>query len=130
MAGLILKLRPNEEFSINGAVIQNGRRKTQLRVKTDGASILRMRDAMRPEDATTPVRRAYYVAQLAVAGEIAADEAASMLREALRALSEQFAGSAEIGAIARAAEELQARRFYGVMRRLGEIARPEPAAQD
>ena len=65
MAGLILKLRPHEELMINGVVVENGDRKARLRVKTDGAHILRLRDAMKPEDATTPLKRAYYIAQMA-----------------------------------------------------------------
>lgn len=128
MAGLILKLRPHEEVLINGVVVQNGDRRTRLRVKTDGAAILRLRDAMRPEEATTPVRRAYYVAQLAVAGEIAGDEAAAILRDALEILKSNYSDRAEIEALRRAAEELAAGRFYGVMRRLGELARPQHSA--
>jgi flagellar protein FlbT len=128
MSGLILKLRPHEEFLINGVVVQNGDRKTRLRVKTDGASILRLKDAMRPEEATTAERRAYYVAQLAVAGEMSGGEAAAILREALEVLKRQFAGKPEVEALARASEELAAGRFYGVMRRLGEVARPRAEA--
>jgi flagellar protein FlbT len=127
MAGLILKLRPHEEFLINGVVVQNGDRKTRLRVKTDGASILRLRDAMKPEDATTVERRAYYVAQLAVAGEIAGAEASAILNGALDILKADYAGRPEIEAITRAAEELAAGRYYGVMRRLGEFVRPSRA---
>ena len=89
MAGLILKLRPNEELMINGIVIENGDRKTRLRVKTEGAHILRLREAIRPEDATTPLKRAYYVAQLAVAGQISNKDAALMLKNAL----EEFSGT-------------------------------------
>lgn len=121
MAGLILKLRPGEEFLINGAVVQNGDRKTRLRVKTDGAAILRLKDAMRPEEATTPERRAYYIAQLAVAGEIAPEEAKAILRDALADLAVAWAGRPEIEAIGRAREELESGRFYAVMRKLGEI---------
>jgi flagellar protein FlbT len=124
MAGLILKLRPHEEFLINGVVVQNGDRKTRLRVKTDGAAILRLKDAMKPEEATTPERRAYYVAQLAVAGEITSAEANVILRGALEALKSNFAGRPEIEAIQRAGEELANGRYYGVMRRLGEFVRP------
>ncbi len=125
MAGLILKLRPHEEFLINGVVVQNGDRKIRLRVKTDGASILRLRHAMRPEEATTTEKRAYYVAQLAVAGEISSDEAAAMLSSALATLKSDYAGRPEIEALRRAAEELEAGRYYGVMRRLGEFVRQE-----
>ena len=84
MSGLILKLRPHEELMINGVVVENGDRKTRLRVKTDGAHILRLRDAIRPEDATTPLKRAYYIAQLAVAGQLPKAEAAEMIVHALK----------------------------------------------
>lgn len=127
MSGLILKLRPNEEFMINGVVVQNGDRKTRLRVKTNGASILRLRDAMRPDEATTPEKRAYYIAQLAVSGELAAEEATDILKDALADLARQFTGGKEKAAIDRAAAELENGRIYGVMRRLGEIARPSTA---
>jgi flagellar protein FlbT len=126
MAGLILKLRPNEELLINGVVIQNGDRKTQLRVKTDGASILRLKDAMRPEEATTPERRAYYVAQLAVAGEIADRDARDALESALVELAAAHMSGPEAAHIAEARAELGLGRFYGVMRRLGALIRTEP----
>lgn len=83
MAGLILKLRPHEELLINGIVIENGDRNARIKVKTEGAHILRLRDAMKPEEATTPLKRAYYVAQLAVAGQMPAEEAAAILRGAV-----------------------------------------------
>lgn len=127
MSGLILKLRPNEEFMINGVVVQNGDRKTRLRVKTMGAAILRLKDAMRPDEATTPEKRAYYIAQLAVSGALGADEAASMLRDALAELATRFSRGRERDVIDRAAAELESGRIYGVMRRLSEIARPEAA---
>lgn len=120
MSGLILKLRPNEEFIINGVVVQNGDRKTRLRIKTAGAAILRMKDALRPEQATTPETRAYYIAQLAVAGELAADEAAAILDDALRALADAYRAKPEAAALEQARDELRSGRIYGVMRRLGE----------
>ncbi len=83
MAGLILKLRPHEELLINGIVVENGDRNARIKVKTEGAHILRLRDAMKPEEATTPLKRAYYVAQLAVAGQMPAEEASSILRGAV-----------------------------------------------
>lgn len=73
MTGLVLKLKPNEKFLINGVILQNGDRPSRLRVRTAGASVLRLRDALHPEEAVTPLQKLYYVAQLAVAG--AANEA-------------------------------------------------------
>lgn len=85
MSGLILKLRPYEELLINGVLVENGDRNTRLRVKTEGAHILRLRDALRPEEATTPLKRVYYVAQLAVAGQIDCAEAAKAVTQAIAA---------------------------------------------
>lgn len=115
MGGLILKLRPHEELMINGVIVENGERNTRLRVKTEGAHILRLRDALRPEEATTPLKRAYYIAQLAVAGQISTVEAASILT---KALSEDLGlvDVADIGAcVAR-------HDFYQVMRILRDVA--------
>lgn len=83
MAGLILKLRPHEQLLINGVVVENGERKAKLRVCSDGANILRLRDAIRPEDATTPLKRAYYAAQMAVAGQLNAAQARVLIEQAL-----------------------------------------------
>lgn len=88
MSGLILKLRPREELLINGALLENGDRNARIRIKTEGAHILRMRDALRPQDANTPLKQAYYIAQLAVTGEIANAEAAQLLNASLDMLAE------------------------------------------
>lgn len=121
MSGLILKLRPHEELLINGVIIRNGDRKARLRVMTDGASILRLRDAMRPEEATTPERKAYYIAQMAVAGELSETEARPLLAAAIVRLAEGRQRGDGSTALAAAAEELSAGRFYAVMRRLGAL---------
>lgn len=129
MSGLILRLRPHEELLINGALVQNGDRKTNLRVKSDGASILRLKDVMRPEEATTPERRAYYVAQLAVAGQMESSEAAEILSRALTQLMNDYRDRAERTALELATNELEAGRLYSVMRRLRRlIDAPAPAA--
>jgi flagellar biosynthesis repressor protein FlbT len=123
MAGLILKLRPYEELMINGVVVENGDRKARLRVKTDGAHILRLRDAMKPEEATTPLKRAYYIAQMAVAGQLANAEAADLVRHALKNYdgpgAEETQREVDIG--------LGENEFYKVMRYLGEVIAAEPA---
>ncbi|WP_411819209.1 flagellar biosynthesis repressor FlbT [Hyphococcus formosus] len=115
MAGLIIKLRPREELLINGVLVENGDRNTRLRIKTEGANILRVRDALRPEEATTPVKRAYYIAQLAVAGQITNVEAASILSVAIRATRE-FLPEVEIS------EYVENHDFYSVMRALRQEA--------
>lgn len=56
--GLKLTLKPGEKVAINGAVIINGDRRTEF-VLENQASVLREKDIMRAEDATTPARRVY-----------------------------------------------------------------------
>ena len=46
MSGLVLKLSPKERVLINGAVIENGDRRSRLSIMTPGANILRLRDAI------------------------------------------------------------------------------------
>ncbi len=56
--GLKLTLKPGEKVAINGAVIVNGERRAEF-VLENRASVLRERDIMRAEEATTPARRVY-----------------------------------------------------------------------
>ncbi len=112
MSGLILKLRPHEELMINGVVIENGARKTLLRIKTEGAKILRLRGALKPENARTPLERACYVAQMAVGGQLAYAEAAAVLRSGLGELSKDFGDDSQ-RAICELIDEGD---FYKIMR--------------
>jgi len=70
MSGLVLKLGPRERVLINGAVIENGDRRSRLSIVTPKANILRLRDAIHPEEARTPVRRLCYMTQLILTGDI------------------------------------------------------------
>ncbi|MFO0431875.1 MAG: flagellar biosynthesis repressor FlbT, partial [Hyphomonadaceae bacterium] len=55
---LKLSLKPNEKIVLNGAVVQNGDRRTTLLLQNK-ASVLREKDIMQLEEANTPVRRIY-----------------------------------------------------------------------
>ncbi len=55
---LKLSLKPGEKFVLNGAVVQNGDRRGVL-ILQNKASVLREKDIMQAEDATTPARRIY-----------------------------------------------------------------------
>ena len=68
MSGLVLKLGPRERVMINGVVMENGDRRTRINIMTPEANVLRLRDAIHPDDAKTPVKRVCYIAQLALAG--------------------------------------------------------------
>ncbi len=56
---LKLSLKPGERFVLNGAVVQNGDRRSVL-VLQNKASVLREKDIMQPDDVQTPARRIYF----------------------------------------------------------------------
>ena len=90
MSGLVLKLRPCERIMINGAVIENGDRRTRLNVLTPNANVLRLRDAIHPDEANTPVKRVCYIAQLLLAGEAEPDAARTQLLQGIEQLGAVF----------------------------------------
>ncbi len=66
---LKLSLKPGETFILNGAVVRNGDRRGVLLLENQ-ARILREKDIMQPEDATTPARRCYFaIMQMYLSGE-------------------------------------------------------------
>ncbi len=85
MTGLVLKLGPHERVLINGAVIENGDKRSRIAVMTPNANILRLRDAIHPETANTPVRRVCYLAQLVLTGDA---QAADIRLQALRSIEQ------------------------------------------
>lgn len=88
MTGLVLKLGPHERVLINGAVIENGDRRSKLAVMTPNANILRLRDAIHPEEVTTPVRRVCYIAQLVLSGDADPANAKLQLLRGIEQLSQ------------------------------------------
>ncbi|MCG6903779.1 MAG: flagellar biosynthesis repressor FlbT [Rhodobacter sp.] len=88
MSGLVLKLGPKERVLINGAVIENGDRRSRLSIVTPNANILRLRDAIHPEEVNTPVRRVCYIAQLVLSGDANAEEARMQLLRGIEQLSQ------------------------------------------
>lgn len=90
MSGLVLKLRPGERIMINGVVMENGDRRTKLNILTRDANVLRLRDAIHPDEVDTPVKRVCYVAQLALAGEAEPTEARRQILLGIEQLSQVF----------------------------------------
>ena len=90
MSGLVLKLSPKERVLVNGAVIENGDRRSRLSIMTPGANILRLRDAIHPEEAKTPVRRVCYAVQLVLSGDSLPDDVHLSLLRQIEELSQVF----------------------------------------
>ncbi len=81
---LKLSLKPGEKFVLNGAVVQNGDRRGVLLLQNK-ASVLREKDIMQVEEATTPARRIYFPVMMMYLDEAGApkyhDEFAQRLSE-------------------------------------------------
>lgn len=60
---LVIDLKPKERIIIGNAVITNDNQRTRLHIEGE-APILRERDVMREEEATSPCKRIYMIIQL------------------------------------------------------------------
>jgi flagellar biosynthesis repressor protein FlbT len=88
MSGLVLKLGPHERVLINGAVVENGDKRSRLAIVTPNANILRLRDAIHPQEANTPVKRVCYIAQLVLTGDATAEDTRQQLLRGIEQLSQ------------------------------------------
>lgn len=126
MSGLVLKLAPKERILINGAVIENGDRRSRLSIMTPNANILRLRDAIHPEEANTPVRRVCYIAQLVLSGDAEPDEARLQLLRGIEQLSQVLTDIDSHTHLDAATEAVQSGQYYQALKALrGLIAREE-----
>ncbi|HEY0214226.1 MAG TPA: flagellar biosynthesis repressor FlbT [Paenirhodobacter sp.] len=116
MSGLVLKLAPKERVLINGAVIENGERRSRLAIMTPNAHILRLRDAIHPEEVNTPVRRVCYIAQLVLSGDIAASEAHLQLLRGIEQLSQVLSDHDSRKQLAQATTAVLENQHYNVLK--------------
>jgi flagellar protein FlbT len=118
MSGLVLKLGPRERIMVNGVVLENGDRRARINILTPDAHVLRLRDAIHPTEATTPVRRVCYIAQLALAGEADPEEARRQIMRGVEQLSQVFTDPESRAHLTAATEAAEIRRFYQAMKAL------------
>ena len=118
MTGLVLKLGPKERVLINGAVIENGDRRSRLNIVTPNANILRLRDAIHPKDATTPVRRVCYLAQLVLTGDAEAAETEPRLLRRIEELSQILTDPDSRRLLTEATEAVLGQRHYQCLKAL------------
>lgn len=118
MPGLILKLGPGERFVANGVVIENGDRRARLNILTPESKVLRLRDAINPEEVNTPVRRVCYIAQLVLAGEADPEEAKTQIAYGIGQLLHVFDRGEGRAVLERARDALEADRYYPLLRTL------------
>lgn len=118
MSGLLLKLAPNERFLINGAVVENGSRRTSIFIRTPNTSILRLKDAIHPENNNTPVLRLCYTCQLIIVGDIAIDEGHRQVALRLEELSQVFTDRDSRITLTEATAALLEGNYYRVLKLL------------
>ncbi|ADO43487.1 flagellar biosynthesis repressor FlbT [Ketogulonicigenium vulgare] len=118
MAGLVLKLAPHERVLINGAVIENGDKRSRLSVVSPKANILRLRDAIAPDQATTPVRRVCYIAQLLLTGDCDRAEGRRQLLHGIEQLSQALVDPDSRRQLADATAASITEDYYRALRRL------------
>lgn len=118
MTGLVLKLGPKERVLINGAVIENGDRRSRLSIMTPNANILRLRDAIHPEEVNTPVRRVCYIAQLVLSGDAEPDDAKMQLLRGIEQLSQVLTDPDSRKQLTLATETVLDRQFYQALKAL------------
>lgn len=118
MSGLVLKLAPNERILVNGAVIENGERRSKISIKTPNVNVLRLRDAIHPDSANTPVSRACYIAQLMLSGDLDVGEGCRKLLVAIEQLSQVFEDRDSRQLLTQATEQMLGGSPYQAMRAL------------
>ena len=118
MSGLVLKLGPGERLLVNGAVIENGNRRTRLSILTPNANILRLRDAIHPDEVNTPVRRVCYIAQLVLSGDTDPGEARLQMLRGIEQLSQALTDPDSRKQLDTATESVLAERYYQALKAL------------
>ncbi|WP_319825049.1 flagellar biosynthesis repressor FlbT [Thalassovita sp.] len=118
MSGLVLKLGPKERVLVNGAVIENGDRRSRLSVLTPDANILRLRDAIHPDEATTPVRRVCYAAQLVLSGDADPAQTRLQLLRRIEELSRILTDADSRSVLTAASDAVINQQFYQCLKAL------------
>ncbi|SFR00637.1 flagellar biosynthesis repressor FlbT [Poseidonocella sedimentorum] len=118
MSGLVLKLSPKERVLINGAVIENGDRRSRLSIVTPNANILRLRDAIHPQDANTPVRRLCYVAQLVLSGDADPEDGHKQLQRGVEQMRQVFIDPESRAYLDQASENISDEKYYQALKAL------------
>jgi flagellar protein FlbT len=125
MPGLMLKFPAEDRIILNGAVIENVGRSARLRILTPNTQLLRLRDAINPEEVATPVGRLAHGIQLLLIGEARAEEVKPQLVSAIEALKHAFRDPADKDELDRIAAYLAEDLFYQALRRASKLRERE-----
>ena len=101
-----------ERVLINGAIVENGDRRSRLSIMTPNTNILRLRDAIHPEEANTPVRRVCYALQLVLSGDSDPKEVHHNLMRQVEELSQVFTDTDSRSLLSQATDNLVEGQVY------------------
>ena len=115
MAGLVLSLKANEKFLVNGALVQNGDKRGQIHLPDSSVNVLRLSDCLHPDTINTPVRHAYYLAQIILSGDVTDGKGTLELISALKTLNDVFVNTDAGVQVGKALLAATAGRYYSVL---------------
>ena len=123
---LKLSLKPGETFVVNGAVVRNGDRRGVLLLENQ-ARVLREKDILRPNEATTPVRRVYFAfMQMYLLGETEGP-AYTQTAEAVAALLAAGSSEEERASVLEISADVAAADLYRALSRCRKLMSAEAA---
>lgn len=130
MAGLVLKMAPKERVLINGAVIENCERRSRFSIITPDAHVLRLKDAIHPDDARTPMGHVCYQLQMVLTGnaapEMIAEQLIAQIVELAKILQDPFSQS-QLGT---AFSAIKDGKFYNALKAVKPLLPLEKALLD
>jgi flagellar protein FlbT len=103
---------------VNGAVLENGDRRSRLNILTSDANVLRLKDAIHPHEVNTPVKRVCYITQLVLAGEAEPNEAETQVLRGIEQLLSVFHDSGSQEILSTAAHFVREGKYYQAMKSL------------
>lgn len=121
----MLKFPAGDRIVVNGAVIENVGRGARLRLLTPDTQLLRLRDAVDPNAANSPVSRLAHAVQLMLIGEWPAKEGLPETLATLPPLRNAFTMPDDRACIDQVREHLEAGQFYQALRHLGRLRKRE-----
>ena len=118
MGRLVIKLNPKERLLVNGAILENGDKRCRLTVLSKDSRVLRLKDAIDPQTADTPVKRAICFTQFLVADADRPIERKEKVKKELERLETAFRGTIGGDIVKDAQAALNANNTYGCLKLL------------
>lgn len=124
MSGLLISLKPNEKFLVNGTLIANGPKRGQIQVGNN-VNILRLSDAIHPDQATTPLKRIYYATQIILSCDAKAEDVEADIQAGLKDLAVVFENTPILKVIEKAMRAASGGRYYSLLNALKTLLKLE-----